>query len=96
MSVPVASSPHPQIRIGLAHRHENFLAHPRAGLLVPDFARGRTLTISGEVEVNWNDGPKPLDGSTGRSWDLHVEHVVEASTLSGVEWEYIDASPFNP
>ncbi|HEY1396246.1 pyridoxamine 5'-phosphate oxidase family protein [Roseateles sp.] len=38
----------------------NLLRHPRAGLLIPDYARGELLHLSAEADVTWNDDVKGL------------------------------------
>ena len=38
----------------------NLLRHPRAGLLVPDYARGELLHLAAEAEVVWSDDERGL------------------------------------
>jgi predicted pyridoxine 5'-phosphate oxidase superfamily flavin-nucleotide-binding protein len=51
----------------------NLLAHPRAGLLIPDFATGDLLQVTGPAEVVW-DGPE-VEAYPGaeRLWKVQVE-----------------------
>src|SRR4051812_42182047 len=51
----------------------NLLAFPRAGLLVPDFATGDLLQVTGEAEVVW-DGPE-VEAFPGaeRLWKVKVQ-----------------------
>ncbi|WP_431264117.1 pyridoxamine 5'-phosphate oxidase family protein [Roseateles chitinivorans] len=38
----------------------NLLRHPRAGLLIPDYARGELLHLAADAAVTWNDEVKGL------------------------------------
>jgi uncharacterized protein len=38
----------------------NLLRHPRAGLLVPDYARGELLHLAAEADVTWTDDARGL------------------------------------
>lgn len=49
----------------------NLVAHPRAGLVIPDFATGGVLQVAGRAEVVW--GPE-------RGWWLHVERIRGSGT----------------
>lgn len=82
---------------GMFNTLGNIESDPRAGLLVPDFAGKRLLQLSGRATIRW-DQPDPmgLSGGTGRFWDLQVEQWVLRSAPQQAEWEYLDASPFNP
>jgi len=74
----------------------NFEVNPRAGLCIPDFSNNRLLQLSGEAVLQW-DMPDP-DGHTGgtlRFWDFTVEKYVLRNTPQRLEWEFLDASPFN-
>jgi hypothetical protein len=50
----------------------NLIAFPRAGLLIPDFATGDLLQVTGDAEVVW-DGPE-VDAFPGaeRLWKVKV------------------------
>jgi len=69
----------------------------RAGLLFVDFEGGRTLQLTGAVEIRWN-GTEALarTGGTGRLWRFHVAGWRAARPPARLRWEYLDASPFNP
>lgn len=75
----------------------NFEVNPRAGLLIPDFSLGRTLQLTGRVEVLWNvEDPFNATGGTGRYWDFEIERCVQIeNSLSGSS-EFLDYSPHNP
>ncbi|MGE3525262.1 MAG: pyridoxamine 5'-phosphate oxidase family protein [Gemmatimonadales bacterium] len=75
----------------------NFTAHPRGGILVPDFEGRRTLQLVGEVEIRWDLGdPGGVTGGTGRFWDFAIHETLELPLPIRVTWELLDASPFNP
>jgi predicted pyridoxine 5'-phosphate oxidase superfamily flavin-nucleotide-binding protein len=51
----------------------NLLALPRAGLLIPDFATGDLLQVTGEAEIVW-DGPEvEAFPGAGRLWKVKVQ-----------------------
>jgi hypothetical protein len=70
----------------------NIAAHPRAGVVIPDFRTGAVLQLTGRARILWDGG-----GMAGaeRRVELEVEDVVEIAgllpTAEGVEY-----SPFNP
>jgi uncharacterized protein len=50
----------------------NFITHPHAGLVFPDFERHSTLQLTGSVEICWHqDDPQSLSGGTGRFWKFY-------------------------
>jgi uncharacterized protein len=70
----------------------NIAAYHRAGLLVPDFASGAVLQLTGRAAVLWETGEFP---GAERLVELRVEDVVE---LGGVlpRSDGVEYSPFNP
>lgn len=74
----------------------NIAAHPRAGLLVPDFERGATLQITGRAAVGWD--PERARSSPGaeRMVELAVEEVVEIEGGLPLALRLREYSPFNP
>lgn len=70
----------------------NIAVHPRAGVLVPDFATGAVLQLTGRAGLLWHGGGLP---GVERRVELEVEEVVEIAdvlpTAGAVEY-----SPFNP
>ncbi len=75
----------------------NLALDPACGLVLPDFAGGRLLHLSGRAEVLWNQpDPQGLTGGTGRFWEFEVREWVLRDLPSAMEWEYLDASPFIP
>lgn len=75
----------------------NFVVHPEAGLLFPDFQHHRTLQLIGKSEILWDqDAATDTTGGTRRYWRFGVEGWL-ASDLPGLfDWQLLDYSPFNP
>lgn len=74
----------------------NIAAFPRAGLLFPDFATGRTLQITGRASINWGPGAAaPLPGAE-RLVELTVEEVVELQGAAPGGMALVDYSPHLP
>jgi predicted pyridoxine 5'-phosphate oxidase superfamily flavin-nucleotide-binding protein len=59
----------------------NLAAHPRAGLLLVDFGRGRTLPVTGRAETHWAADRVPSPPETGRSVRFQIDGVIESATL---------------
>lgn len=75
----------------------NLSANPKAGLLFVDFERGRTLQMTGTAELQWDlDETDQPTGGTGRYWDFTVERWIETDLAVGLDWVFVDSSPFNP
>lgn len=75
----------------------NFTAHPRAGLIFPDFESGRTLQLIGRPEILYDVDNLPDEtGGTKRYWLLHIDRWLETTPAAPVTWEFLDASPYNP
>lgn len=69
----------------------------RFGMAVPDFEGGRLLQLSGRARLLWGqDDPQALTGGTGRFLEIEVERWILRQVAARLEWEYLDASPFNP
>lgn len=75
----------------------NFKVDPRAGLCIPDFGQGQLLQLTGAASVHWDqDDPAGETGGTQRFWEFKIEKWILRDTPQQLEWEYLDASPFNP
>ena len=75
----------------------NLEVDPRAGLCIPDFTNGRLLQLTGTVAMQWDqDDPGDDTGGTHRFLQFTVDHWVLRDAIPRAEWEYLDASPFNP
>jgi predicted pyridoxine 5'-phosphate oxidase superfamily flavin-nucleotide-binding protein len=75
----------------------NITADPHAGLCIPDFIHGQLLQLTGTASVHWDqDDPDNETGGTRRYWEFKVQKWILRDTPQPLEWEYLDASPFNP
>lgn len=75
----------------------NLSLDPSCGLALPDFASGRLLHLSGKAELLWDQAdPQGLSGGTGRFWEFEVREWILRDLPLGMDWEYLDASPFIP
>jgi predicted pyridoxine 5'-phosphate oxidase superfamily flavin-nucleotide-binding protein len=75
----------------------NLQVDARAGLYIPDFANGQSLQLTGTATVEWDQAdPDRVTGGTGRFWVFHVAKWILRDAIPRAEWEYLDASPFNP
>lgn len=75
----------------------NFEVDPHAGLCIPDFIHGKLLQLTGTAVIRWDqDDPNNETGGTRRYWEFTVVRWLLRDTPQQLEWEYLDASPFNP
>jgi hypothetical protein len=75
----------------------NLRVNARAGILVPDFERHRTLQLTGTAETLWNQNdPADKTGGTHRFLAFRITHWLELPLPAGVKTEFLDYSPFNP
>lgn len=75
----------------------NYEIDSRASLAVLDFERDRVVAFSGSARVHFGvENPQHPAGGTGRYWDFAVREWVQFELSSGVRWELLDSSPFNP
>ncbi|PSL29257.1 pyridoxamine 5'-phosphate oxidase family protein [Dyadobacter jiangsuensis] len=74
----------------------NFTINPRAALLFVDFKSGETLQLTGHAELDFT-GPDEDDttGGTGRYWQFHLHSWRRQTSLAGLNWTFLDYSPFN-
>lgn len=69
----------------------------RVGLCIPDFAGGRILQMAGRARLlHGQADAEGLSGGTGRFCEIAVDRWVLRRAPRRLEWEYLDASPFNP
>lgn len=75
----------------------NILAHPRVGVLFINFKTSELTQISGEASIDF-DVPDAQDitAGTGRMWTIKPIGFRRWTPSQGLDWEFIDASPFNP
>ena len=75
----------------------NYAVDDRASLAVVDFDGARVVSFSGSARVGFGvDDPDQPTGGTGRYWEFAVREWVRFDLPSGLRWEFLDASPFNP
>lgn len=75
----------------------NLTVDPRVGLCIPDFDGQRLLQLSGRACIlHGQDDPHGLTGGTGRFWEIAIERWLLRRAPQRLDWEYLDASPFNP
>jgi predicted pyridoxine 5'-phosphate oxidase superfamily flavin-nucleotide-binding protein len=74
----------------------NIAVHPRAGLLVPDFASGGVLLLTGQASIDWEPGRVGAVPGAERLVELEVEEVVEIGGVLGEGARGVEYSPFNP
>lgn len=78
----------------------NFYADPRAGIVIPDFATGRQLSLTGvaklHVEGPARGDPNSPTGGTDRWWDFSPEAWTLVTPAAAVRFGPAEPSPFNP
>lgn len=76
----------------------NFMVDNRAGMIFPDFDRGRHLQLTGTVAVHFDmqEDPGQPAGGTGRYWDFNITRWLEWPMAKRVAWELLEFSPYNP
>lgn len=75
----------------------NLALDPRVGLCIPDFDGQRILQLNGRARIlHGQDDPRHLSGGTGRFWEVEVDRWLLRRAPQRLDWEYLDASPFNP
>lgn len=69
----------------------------RTGICVPDFANNQILQLTGIATVLWGqDDQTNATGGTGRFIEFKLDRYVLRDIPQRMQWEYLDASPFNP
>ncbi len=82
---------------GMFNTLGNFEIDRTAGIAVMDFETGRTLQMSGTVDVSFiADDPRHPTGGTGRYWRFHVRAWRDEPMPPTYRWDLLDASPYNP
>ncbi len=74
----------------------NIAAHPRAGLLIPDFTTGDLLQVTGRAAIDWESTRIAVTPGAERLVSLQVEEVVQFSGALAAVPMAPDYSPFNP
>jgi len=75
----------------------NLTVDPRVGLCIPDFDGQRLLQLCGRARILFDQHDAGgLSAGTGRFWEIDVERWLLRRMPRRLDWEYLDASPFNP
>ena len=74
----------------------NIAANPRAGLLFLDFDGDRTLQISGQARIIWDEQRAAAVVGAERLVEIEVERTLERAGGSPLHWHFINYSRFNP
>ncbi|MCI0384328.1 pyridoxamine 5'-phosphate oxidase family protein [Streptomyces sp. CNQ085] len=78
----------------------NLLVNSRAGLVVPDYATGATLHLTGSARIVWGaedaGSPVPTPADTGRVVEFTVTGVAELPGTLPAGWSPPALSRFNP
>lgn len=74
----------------------NIAAHPRAGLVVPDFDSGAALLVTGRAAIEWDPIRIAEVPGAERLVELLVDEVVEIAGVLPPSARVLDYSPFNP
>ncbi|MFI6045811.1 pyridoxamine 5'-phosphate oxidase family protein [Nocardia sp. NPDC051321] len=72
----------------------NIAVNPRCGILIPDWATGGTLQLTGTAELAW--APETFAVGAQCSIDFTVTEVVERSGAGPLRWGPPELSPVNP
>ncbi|MCE9499810.1 MAG: pyridoxamine 5'-phosphate oxidase family protein [Leptospira sp.] len=74
----------------------NFLVNPNAGLLFIDYITGKTLQLTGYVDVLWTHGNENESYIPDRSWKFFVSKWIQTDSFCNIHWDFMDFSPHNP
>ncbi|MEP6472669.1 MAG: pyridoxamine 5'-phosphate oxidase family protein, partial [Gemmatimonadota bacterium] len=74
----------------------NVLAHPWAGVTIPDFVSGNLLLLSGRASVDWSPSPAEVAAGAERVMQLEVDRIIELDGALPFRAEWVEPSPFNP
>ncbi|OUS01124.1 FAD-binding oxidoreductase [Gammaproteobacteria bacterium 42_54_T18] len=76
----------------------NFVENPKAGLLFIDFETGNVFTVTGTVEIIWDDIKSDSPDATffegaERLWKFHIDHGYWIKSGLPLRWKLNDFSP---
>lgn len=75
----------------------NIEANPNAGICIPDFEGQQLLQLTGRARILWDqEDTDNLTGGTHRFWEFEVDQWRLRPVPHHLDWEYLDASPYNP
>ncbi|MFE3443972.1 pyridoxamine 5'-phosphate oxidase family protein [Nocardia sp. NPDC059180] len=72
----------------------NIAVNPRCGILVPNWATGGSLQLTGTAELVW--APQTDDAGVQCSIEFTVTEVVDTSAAGPLRWGPAELSPVNP
>lgn len=71
----------------------NFLVNPKAGLLFVDFNTGDVLTLTGHVEILWDDPDTKHFAGAERLWRFTLDHGRFLPAALPLRWSFGEYSP---
>ena len=75
----------------------NITVQPYMGVTILDFEETRVLQMTGAASLHFDQpDPSGTTGGTRRFWQLRVDAWREWDLPVEMDWEQLDASPFNP
>lgn len=74
----------------------NIHVYPRGGLLFVNFESGRTLQLSGAVNINWDTEAARRFNRAERLLEVQIGKVIETENGSRLAFRFDSYSPFNP
>jgi predicted pyridoxine 5'-phosphate oxidase superfamily flavin-nucleotide-binding protein len=81
---------------GLFNTLGNLAEYPQAGLLLIDFATGRSLQLSGRATLRWDPAEVATFPGAERLVEFQIERVIETTGAMKGNWSPPNYSPFNP
>jgi hypothetical protein len=74
----------------------NLAANSNIGLLFIDFETGRTLQLTGDAEVIWDETRLAAYDRAERLVEVTVAESIETDGGNPLRWQLEERSPFNP
>jgi predicted pyridoxine 5'-phosphate oxidase superfamily flavin-nucleotide-binding protein len=74
----------------------NLAVDPAIGLLFVDWVSGRTLQLSGDAEIVWDEGRLAAWPGAQRLVDVRVRSLVDRPHGSALRWELVEPHRLNP
>ena len=71
----------------------NFAVYPRAGLVFVDFETGDILSLTGAVEILWDEADYAHFAGAERAWRFTVEQAIRLPAASPLRWRLDEVSP---
>lgn len=67
----------------------NFVVNPKAGLLFVDFASGDIVTLTGTVEIQWDQAKAAAFEGAQRLWQFTLDHGRYLPGALPLRWEHV-------